>query len=343
MPRFQTTEFALSTIGDQFSDAGSLHLMFRQTALGDFSFQQFWVPKPGLFGTRNNRSGNHSVVLNFFRSICIDQVTDRHETSAKVHLLASLLPLVRSNGSQRVFPDASAVTARNYSTRSEFCSETLEIHLKASETEQTTLVEFCKKNREAVEFPNFPDTMFNMYREFESDLLVNATDQWWYNPTGAQLLVEQRWLQWCDGFGRRRGNKEKKDVLDILSYECKAAFHQAYSALWVEMIPHLIAGNDNQLFSQRFHTLWHLDHRIAVPGQDRDICLLHGLVLGLHPTFGTLLKTDTGSRLVGETVAAPEDTDAQQRFLHAALVSLYLYAAARRSRITSLANVGNTV
>ena len=256
--------------------------MSRQTALGDFSFQQFWVPKPGLFGTREKRSGNHAAVLDFYRSLCVDRINDRHEMSTKVHLLASLLPLVRSNGSQRVFPDASVVTAKDCPTQSEFCSETLEIHLKASETEQTTLVEFCNKNREAVGFPIFPHATFSTYRAFESELLVNATDQWWYDPTGAQLLVERRWLQWCDGFGRRRGNKEKKDVLNILSYECKAAFHQAYSALWVEMIPHLSAGNDNQLFSQRFHTLWHLDHRIAVPGHDRDIHLLHGLVLGLH-------------------------------------------------------------
>ena len=343
MPLFQRTEFALSRMGEQFAEAGSLRLMSRETALGDSLFEQFWIPKTGLFGTRNNRSGNHSAVLDFYRCLCVDRVKNRHEMSAKVHLLASLLPLIRSNGSQRIFPDASVVTAKDCPTQSEFCSETLEIQLKASEAEQITVVEFCNRNREAVEFPIFPDTTFSLYRELESELLVNATNQWWNDPTGAQGLVDQRWLQWRDGFGRRRGNKEKKDVLNILSYECKAAFHQAYSALWVEMIPHLIAGNDNQLFSQRFHTLWHLDHRMAVPGHDRDIRLLHGLVLGLHPALGTLLKTETGSRLVGETVAAPEDTDSQQRFLHAVLVSLCLYAAARRSRITSVANAGNKV
>ena len=318
--------------------------MSRQTTLGDWLFEQFWISKTGLFGTRNNRSGNHSVVLDFYRRLCIDRINDRHEMSAKVHLLASLLPLIRSNGSQRIFPDASVVTAKDCPTQSEFRSETLEIHLKASEAEQITVVEFCNKNREAIEFPNFPGTTFDLYREFESELLDAATtSQWWLDSAAAQELVDQRWLRWRNGFGRHRGNKEKKDVLNILSFECKAAFHQVYSALWVEMIPHLIAGEDDQLFSQRFHTLWHLDHRMAIPGHDRDVRLLHGLVLGLHPALGTLLKTETGSRLVGETVAAPEDTDAQQRFLHAALVSLYLYAAARRSRITSLANVGNTV
>ena len=343
MPEFTTTEFAFSRIGDQFSDAGTLQLMSRQTALGDSLFEQFWVPKTGLFGTRNNRSGNHSAVLDFYRCLCVDRVNDRHDMPAKVHLLASLLPLVRSNGSQKVFPDASVVTAKDCPTQSEFCSETLELHLKPSEAEQITLIDFCNRNRKALEFPTFPDATYSTYREYESELLANATDQWWHDPTGAQRRVEQRWLQWRDGFGRRRGNKEKKDVLNILSYECKAAFHQAYSAMWVEMIPHLIAGNDNQLFSQRFHTLWHLDHRIAVPGHDRDIHLLHGLVLGLHPALGTLLKTETGSRVVGETVAAPKDTDAQQRILHAILVALHLYAAARRSLITSVANVGNTV
>ena len=136
----------------------------------------------------------------------------------------------------------------------------------------------------------------------------------------------------CDGLGRHRGNEDKKDVLNILSFECKAAFHQCYSALWVEMIPRLMVNERNQEFSQTFHTLWHLDHRLAIPGHARDVHLLHGLALGLHPAFGMLLTTETGSRLVGETVAEPENIAAQERFLHAGLVSLYLFAAARRSR-----------
>ena len=178
--------------------------MSRQTALGDSLFQQFWLPKQGLLGTRKKRSGNHAAVLDFYRSLCVDRINDRHEMSAKVHLLASLLPLVRSNGSQKVFPDASVVTAKDCPAQSEFCSETLELHLKASKAEQITLVDFCNGNRDALEFPAFPDAMFSLYREFESELLVNAADQWWYDPTGAQLLAEQRRLQWRDGFGRRR-------------------------------------------------------------------------------------------------------------------------------------------
>ena len=343
MSGFQTTKFILSRMGVQYEKAGSIKLMSRQTVLGDSLFRQFWIPKTGLFGTRNKRSSNHSAVLDFYRYHCINRLNDRLETPAKVHLLASLLPLIRSNGAQDIFPDASVVTPKNCPTQSEFSAERLESQLRASDTEQVSVVDFCNRNRKAIEFSEFPNTTFKLYGEFESELLANATSQWWQDPTAAYKLVEKTWLRWRDGFGRRSGNKEKKDVLNILSFECKAAFHQAYSALWVEMIPYLIADKDNQLFSQRFHALWHLDHRISIPGHYRDVHLLHGLALGLHPAFGTMLKTKTGSRLVGEAVAESEDIDAQERFLHASLVSLYLYAAARRSRITSVANVGNTI
>ena len=331
MPRFQTTDFVLSRTGDQFSEAGSIRLMSRQTALADQTIQQYWIPKQGLFGTRNNRSGNHSAVLDFFKCLCRDE-EDRHETSAKVHLLASLLPLVRSNKAQGIFPDASVSRPKNCPTPSDFNSEELETQLKESESERVSIIDFCNRNREAVEFPDFPDATFRLYREFEEELFDGATSLWWDDPAEAKVLVEERWLRWRDGLGRHRGNEDKKDVLNILSFECKAAFHQCYSALWVEMIPRLMVNERNQEFSQTFHTLWHLDHRLAIPGHARDVHLLHGLALGLHPAFGMLLTTETGSRLVGETVAEPENIAAQERFLHAGLVSLYLFAAARRSR-----------
>ena len=145
-------------------------------------------------------------------------------------------------------------------------------------------------------------------------------------------LVSGRWDKWHHGIGRRRGNVEQKDVLNILSYESKAAFHQCYSALWVELIPHLVANQPNQVISRRFHSLWHLDQRLDVPGSKQVVHLLHGLVLGLHPAFGMLLTTETGMRLVGETVANPDDLAAQERFLHAGMISLYLYATTRRFR-----------
>ena len=332
MPQFQTTDFVLSRMGKQYVNAGSIRLMSRQTVLGDWLFEQFWIPKTGLFGTRKNRAGNHSAVLDFYRCLCNDRVNDRHEMSAKVHLLASLLPLARSNKSQGIFPDASVSKPKGWPILSDFNTEELETQLKESESERVSVVDFCNRNREAVEFPDFPEPTFRLYGEFEEELFDGAISLWWDDPTDAKAFVEERWLRWRDGFGRHRGNDVKKDVLNILSFECKAAFHQCYSALWIEMIPHLMVNQVNQQFSQTFHTLWHLDHRLAIPGCSRATHLLHGLALGLHPAFGMLLTTETGSRLVGETVADPENIAAQERFLHAGLVSIFLYAAARRSR-----------
>ena len=330
MSKIQTTEFNLSGIGDQFS--GVIELMSRRTTLADQPFKQYWVSKQGLFGTRRKRSGNHAAILDFYNQLCVDRNKDRHEMSAKVHLLASLLPLVRSNKAQNIFPDASTLQPKECLEPSEFNPEALEVQLRKSKSARISVVDFCNRNRDAVDFPCFSASTFELYREFEAELFCDVPSRWYDDAPAAKVLVEQRWMRWCNGFGRRRGNKEKKDVLNILSYESKAAFTQCYSALWVEMIPHLLVGQENPDFCRQFHTLWHLDHRIPVPGSERPVNLLHGLALGLHPSFGMLLTTETGSRLVGETVAMPRDIEAQERFLHAGLVSLYLYATARQFR-----------
>ena len=325
-------EFLMSQIGEQFSSIGTLSLCCHEIKLAGYQFSQFWLPKPGLFGLRNKQSHNHTAVLDFFRQLSHDRVRDRDSRPAKTHMLASLLPRVRSNRAQSIFPDASVTPPKGCPTETEFNSGELEARLAKSSSERVSLVDFINQTREAVEFPDFPDGTFERYREFESELFDNAAAQWWFDSVAANDLIEKRWLRWCNGFGRRSGNAEKKDVLNILSYESKAAFTQCYSSLWVELIPHLIAGQENPEFSQRFHTLWHLDHRVEVPRNMRPVNLLHGLAFGLHPAFGMLLTTESGSRLVGEAVAAPKNIAAQERFLHAGLVSLYLYAAARQFR-----------
>ena len=326
-------EFPISALDPRHPQAGSLNICTQEIELAGQVFNQFWLPKPGLFGTRNMRSSNHTVVLDFYRALCLDRVKGRDSNSDKVHLLASLLPKIRSNGAQAIFPDASVKPPRGVANGG-VDVEALESQLRGSKDEQLSLVDFCNRNRDAVGFPNFPEDTFSMYRKFEQRLFEGTAKLWWENENVANNLVEKRWLDWCNGFGRRRGNKVKKDVLNILSYESKAAFHQCYSALWVEMLPRLMTDQANREFSQRFHTLWHLDHRLKVPGQDRDAHLFQGLALGLHPAFGNLLQTETGRRLTGETVLNPNDIAGQERFLHAGLVSLYLYAAARLDRMT---------
>ena len=330
MPRFQTTDFMLSRIGNQFKDMGSIRLMFKQTTLADQTFRQFWIPKPGLFGIRNQRSGNHAAVLDFYQTLCFDRVNDQDENPAKTHLLASLLPSVRNNKAQGIFPDACVTPPKGCSVTQSFDSNELELLLQGSKDERTSVVDFCNSNRKAVEFPEYPESTFELYRDFESELFADAA-RWWSDPVAATKRTMERWSKWHKDIGRRGGNNSKKEVLNILSFESKAAFQQCYSALWVELIPHLIEGQENQLFSQRFHTLWHLDHRFRSSGQ-RDAHLFHGLVFALHPVFGKLLTTEEGSRLVGKTVANPDDVASQERFLHAGLVSLHLYVAARSLR-----------
>ncbi len=333
MDRIASIEFPLSNLGDNFSPAGKLHLRSKEITLANNVIRQFWVPKPGLFGTRNKTSRNHEVILEFYKLLCINRIDDACIEPAKTHLLASLIPDIRCNRAQDIFPDASLKLSRGRSVTSAFGPAELEPLLRESENEQLTIFEFCRRNREAVEFPEFPETTFGEYRNFEQELFLNTTSLWWNDPNAAYKLVSQRWNHWYRTIGRRGGNEISKDVLNILSYESKAAFHQCYSAIWFEILPYLKMGQPNQEIFHKFHSLWHLDQRMPYDCH-RSNHLLHGLVLGLHPAFGVLLRTQTGSRLVGAMLEAPEDNVAQERFLHAGLVSLFLYAAERNARRT---------
>ena len=332
MRRAKTLDFPLSQLGDQFSTAGSLRVQSTKILLADHEIRQFWLPKPGLYGTRQRQTSNHAVVLDYYRLLCFQRVTDRLANPAKTHLLASLLPRVRTNKAQNIFPDASVKPPRGCPKTPGYEPEDLELLLEGSQTQRLTLVEFQNQNRTAVEYPCYPESTFELYRDYEHRLFDGASDLWWHNPVAAQKLLTDRWDKWHHGIGRRRGNVEQKDVLNILSYESKAAFHQCYSALWVELIPYFVANQPNQVISRRFHSLWHLDQRLNVPGSARVVHLLHGLAVGLHPAFGMLLTTNTGRRIVGEMVANPDDLAAQERFFQAGMISLYLYATTRRFR-----------
>ena len=109
------------------------------------------------------------------------------------------------------------------------------------------------------------------------------------NVSEAVATVEERWNTWNKRFARRSKFQTQKTVLDVLSFESKAAFHQCYSAAWLVILPHLMSDQEPREIFENFHGLWHLDQRIESPKSGQSIRLLHGLVLGLHPAFSLLI------------------------------------------------------
>ncbi|MCC9598924.1 hypothetical protein LOC67_00015 [Stieleria sp. JC731] len=304
-----------------------LSLCHRELSLGNFSIEQYWVSKQGLYGTRGKCSSSHLAVLANFRCQVFRQGFAGHRESVEAHLLASLLPISRSNGSNRVFSDACLQPRRRDSTES---VDDLDRMLRESDGERLSLHEFDRQNRGAIGFPDYSESTFLRYRELVSELLDESVSLWMNNVDAAIAALTMNWNALNQSYGRRRGNKMEKDVLDILSFESRAAFHQCYSALWVDLIPRLRDEQDDKSIFQAFHSLWHLTQRLET--KPHPTHLLHGLALGLHPAFGAMLLTPTGRRKVAELIQFPRDKASLERFLHAGLVSLHHYVSQRLCR-----------
>ena len=325
--RIRHRVIALSNLGIEIDENLSISLCHRGIELGNQMVQQHWMRKPGLFGTRNQSSSNHRAVLQVFRYLGLHAGNPDDPCVAETHLLASLLSASRSNGAQRIFPDAS-LRLRDRSDKSH--RHALDKMLRVSANERMTLHEFDVQNRQALGFPEYGDAVWARYEDFSAQLFNQAISIWPDDLIASIACLHAQWDRMQRSFGRRRGQEEEKQILDILSFESKAAFHQCYSALWFELIPFLSAEQEAPSLFKSFHKLWHLEQR--VPGEPHPRHLLHGLALGLHPAFGDLLSTLTGRHIVGRLLHFPTSQEARERFLHAGLVSLHHYAAQRECR-----------
>jgi len=175
-----------------------------------------------------------------------------------------------------------------------------------------------------------------------------------FGPAGAEADDEQggfasvlvRWKALMTSVGRRGGMHLQKQVLDILSYEARAALHRCYSAVWCGLLlPHLAEKYGLSAESVRFLSLWHLDQvSESNLGDQAYFHLFHGHVFALHPAAALFLSTPRGQGLVGSWLADGGTEAAFGRFLAGMLVAVHHYdarreqsAADRKKRPTSTA------
>lgn len=149
--------------------------------------------------------------------------------------------------------------------------------------------------------------------------------------------------------GRRRGNPVEKQVLDILSYECRAALHRCYSAIWCILLPALRSKYHITDESYLFHQLWHFDRsRESDHGDQAYFHLFHGHVFGLHPACGPVLLARSGAELFGEWLREGS-LQSYHRVLHALAVAVGFYggrhniATLLRKKEGSFETVGDMV
>ena len=174
-----------------------------------------------------------------------------------------------------------------------------------------------------------------MYQEFAAELFGPArTELERAGEAGLQVAAD-RWQDWNRSIGRRRGKQLQKQVLDVLSYECRAALHTCYSAVWYDLIQHLSTKWEMSDESAVFHRLWHLDLReVSETPVLPNSRLFHGHIFALHPACANFILTRTGCELISEFLAAPSSRPAFHRLLNGLCIAMYDYA--RRNDLFAL-------
>lgn len=302
------------------------HLYRKQAAMGEVAVDQLWMDTGTLYGQRQRPASNQESIINCWWAMCMEHATVFEDDVQESYILAKLLPFARSNGSRRVFVDSIPERRGNRRAVGQSIA-TLETRLAASCDDEMDTVEFRDQTAELLGPPLYPEEVQIRYREREAELLGEGREALEREGESGLNVAIERWQGRMNGIGRHRGHELEKQILGIFSYECRAALHRCYSAVWSELIPHLARKYALSEQSVRFHQLWHLEK--STPSNVSEITyfhLFHGHIFALHPACARFIQTRTGSALVGQWLTDPGSEAAFGRLLHGIYVACYQYA-----------------
>jgi hypothetical protein len=305
----------------------SFTLCRKATVFGEVPIDQFWLPQPLVYAQRKNAHSNHDAIVECYWTLCMRERTIFEDDVVDSYILAKLLPYARSHGSRRVFEDAILSRATRLGQGKYNLIQSLENQLAACRSQEIDLEGFRDKTAKLLGPPDYPKDTWEHYQQMQEELLGEgrrALER--LGPAGLQTSLE-RWQRWMLNIGRHRGNQIEKQVLDIFSYECRAALHRCYSATWFELLPQLAEKYSFSPESMKFHSLWHLVQCMPSSDPRTLFYLFHGHVFGLHPGTGIFIQTRTGSELIGEVLQAEEGRPAAfRRLLNGLLIAMIDYA-----------------
>jgi hypothetical protein len=241
------------------------------------------------------------------------------------YLLAKLVPYARSKGSRRVFLD-SVPLAPGSRKKVDQTIRDLEEQLEATREREMDKVEFQNHTATLLGPPAYPDEVQIRYREMETSLLGEGREILCKQGVGGVAPFLDRWAGWMKSIGRHRGHEVDKQILDIFSYECRAALYRCYSAVWCLLIPHLAQKYRWDEPSNRFHRLWHLEPSVPSTREIAYFHLFHGHVFALHPACGLFITTKTGGQLLGDWLKVGDAGTTFHRLLHGIVVACNFYA-----------------
>jgi hypothetical protein len=191
-------------------------------------------------------------------------------------------------------------------------------------------LDFQRKTGDVLGPPPLAQEAVAAYLAFCQELFAPAQQRLPADEAGAVQQALACWQRWMRSVGRRRGRELEKQVLDVVSFEARAALHRCYSAVWgMLLLPHLQRHYQLSNFSTRFMGLWHLDWaEESNLGEQALFHLFHGHVFGLHPASALLLRAPSGRALMGQWVADPTTAN-WESLLHAIYVATHIYLGRR--------------
>lgn len=319
--------FTESTGLDDPANQVEVELCHKEATFGDLSFEQFWMDTGSVYRTRQNGFDNRSALLQFFWRTCQQLGEDCESETQQSYILAHLLPDSRVNASRRVFRDASRspVSMRRRASREEV--EQLDGMLWNSREDRRSIVEFRSQVGGILGPPQYDEEDFQAYRRFEAELFEGTGDLLQRDEAAAIRLARDRLRGWVGGFGRHRGHERNKRVLDVISYECRAAMHRVYSHAWEHIVYNLTCNHGLSREAHEFHRWWHLDQiRESSQPADSFFHLFHGHVFALHPAMGTLMLTQAGPMLIGDWLRNPGALELLERFLNGLYIAITNYS-----------------
>jgi hypothetical protein len=313
-------------LGTEVERRFQFHLCRKQAVFGDLQVDHWWMPTNTLYGQRNRSAGNQQVVIEYWWALCTQNTTIDQKPVQESYILAKILPYARSNGSRKVFVDSVPTRPQNRKERDQAAAE-LNERLAAARTGEMNRIEFRDQTAELLGPPNYPAEIQERYEQIAEELLQEGRDALQRQGSPGLELTLAHWQTWMNSVGRHRGHAVDKQVLDVLSYECRTALHRCYSAVWCGLVPLLAQKHGYNKEWVGFHSLWHLDQSEESNRREAaNFHMFHGHIFALHPACGTFLCTRTGTELLGDWLKTHGEEGPARRLVHGLYIAISHYA-----------------
>lgn len=300
---------------------------------GTIPIDHWWMEVTPLYGQRQYRNSadpNRRSVIECYWEFCRNTgAGDVREAQERV-ILASLLPKMRSQGSRLIINDAFPGTAKGKLKSQEV--NDLNAQICQYKGKRVTIDEFHDGTLDLLKARKLPGELKSKYREMSESLLRESC---WLLECGngweaMMANAAQIWSSWQNRYVRPSGREDEKMVMNILSYEARAAFHHCYSVAWTLLSDSLIASHGITPLTKKFLNYWHrdlIDENRQPTDSDGSWSLFHGHVFALHPASARFGLTPAGKSLLGDFLIAEgnEERVAFERVLNGMLIAVGEY------------------